>query len=164
MSVPPTVNVARGEPSGSANGDAMSYLDDLYREEVLDHYRNPRNQGTIEDAEAHADGMNPLCGDAVSIDVALERGSISDVKFSGRGCAISQAATSMLTELVIGKTAEEAAALDKDDLLAEIPIPLTPMRLKCAVLGLTTLKLALHKSRGTPLPAGLTAVDARDFS
>jgi nitrogen fixation protein NifU and related proteins len=145
-------------------GEPMSYLDDLYREEVLDHCRNPRNHGTIEHAEAHAHGMNPLCGDAVSIDVAFDRDSISDINFSGRGCAISQAATSMLTELVIGKTVEEAPALDKDDLLAEIPIPLTPPRLKCAILGLTTVKLALHRSRGTPPPAGLTAADARDFA
>jgi nitrogen fixation NifU-like protein len=142
----------------------LSHLDDLYREEVLDHYKHPRNHGTIEDAEAHADGMNPLCGDEVSIDVAFDRDSISDIRFSGRGCAISQAATSMLTELVIGKTVDEAAELEKDDLLAEVPISLTPVRLKCAILGLTTLKMALHKSRGTPLPAGLTAADARDFS
>jgi hypothetical protein len=73
-------------------------------------------------------------------------------------------ATSMLTELVIGKTADEAAALEKDDLLAEVPIPLTPVRLKCALLGLTTLKMALHRSRGTPLPVGLTTADAGDFS
>jgi nitrogen fixation NifU-like protein len=108
--------------------------------------------------------MNPLCGDEVSLDVAFDRDSISDVRFSGRGCAISQAATSMLTELVIGKTVDEAAALERDDLLAETPIPLTPVRLKCAILGLTTPKMALHKARGTPLPTGLTATDARDFS
>jgi nitrogen fixation protein NifU and related proteins len=146
------------------NPDAVSYLDELYREEVLDHYRHPRHHGTIRDPDAHADGVNPLCGDEVSIDVAFDRESISEIKFSGRGCAISQAATSMLTELVIGKTPDEAAALEKDDLLAEVPIPLTPARLKCALLGLTTLKMALHKSRGTPLPAGLTAADASDFS
>jgi nitrogen fixation protein NifU and related proteins len=141
----------------------VSFLDDLYREEVLDHYKHPRNHGTIEDADAHADGMNPLCGDEVSIDVAFDRNSISEVKFSGQGCAISVAATSMLTELAIGKTVDEAAALELDDLLAETPIPLTPVRLKCAILGLTTLKIALHRSRGTPLPTGLTA-DARDFT
>jgi nitrogen fixation protein NifU and related proteins len=141
----------------------VSFLDDLYREEVLDHYKHPRNHGTIEDADAHADGMNPLCGDEVSIDVAFDRNSISEVKFSGQGCAISVAATSMLTELAIGKTVDEAAALELDDLLAETPIPLTPVRLKCAILGLTTLKIALHRSRGTPLPTGLTA-DAGDFT
>jgi nitrogen fixation protein NifU and related proteins len=142
----------------------MSDFDDLYREHILDHYRNPRNHGTIDHADAHADGMNPLCGDEVSIDVAFDGDTITDLKFSGRGCAISQAATSMLTELVIGKSAGEAAALEKDDLLEEMPIPLTPVRLKCAILGLTTLKMALHKAKGTPLPAGLTGADALDFS
>jgi nitrogen fixation NifU-like protein len=142
----------------------MNEFDQLYREVILDHYKNPRNHGTIEDADAHADGQNPLCGDEVSIDVDFDGDRISDVKFSGRGCAISQAATSMLTELVVGKTAAEAAAIDKDELLEEAPIPLTPVRLKCAILGLTTLKVALHKAKGTPLPVGLTGADEIDFS
>jgi nitrogen fixation protein NifU and related proteins len=74
------------------------------------------------------------------------------VKFSGRGCAISQAATSMLTEMVQGRSATEVATLDKDELLEEIGIPLTPIRLKCALLGLGVLKVALHRAKGTPLP------------
>ncbi|MGZ4396522.1 MAG: iron-sulfur cluster assembly scaffold protein, partial [Gaiellaceae bacterium] len=75
-----------------------------------------------------------------------------EVKFSGRGCAISQAATSMLTEMVKGRKASEVAALPKEELLEEIGIPLSPVRLKCAILGLGTLKVALHKAKGTPLP------------
>jgi nitrogen fixation NifU-like protein len=142
----------------------MNEFDQLYREVILDHYKNPRNHGTIEHADAHADGQNPLCGDEISIDVSFDGDTISDVKFSGRGCAISQAATSMLTEMIVGKSAAEAAALQKDDLLEEMPIPLTPVRLKCALLGLTTLKMALHRSKGTPLPAGLTGADELDFS
>jgi nitrogen fixation NifU-like protein len=142
----------------------MNEFDQLYREVILDHYKNPRNHGTIENADAHADGQNPLCGDEVSIDVDFDGDTIADVKFSGRGCAISQAATSMLTELVVGKTAAEAAAIEKDELLEEAPIPLTPVRLKCAILGLTTLKVALHKAKGTPLPVGLTGADEIDFS
>jgi nitrogen fixation NifU-like protein len=134
-------------------------FDQLYREVILDHYKNPRNHGTIEHADAHADGQNPLCGDEVSIWLAFDGERISDVKFSGRGCAISQAATSMLTEMVHGKTAEEAAALQKDDLLEEMPIPLTPVRLKCALLGLSTLKVALNRSKGTPLPPGTEGLD-----
>ena len=78
--------------------------------------------------------------------------TIDEVKFSGRGCAISQAATSMLTEMVAGRSATEVATLPRDELLEEIGIPLTPVRLKCALLGLSTLKLALHKAKGTPLP------------
>src|SRR6478752_487183 len=132
-------------------------LESLYREVILDHYKNPRGHGVIEDADAEAEGQNPLCGDEVSVYVAFgEDGeTIEDVKFSGRGCAISQAATSMLMEM---------AVLDKDELLAEIGVPLTPVRLKCAMLGLTTLKVALHKAKGTPLPDGLAGFDELDLS
>ncbi len=139
----------------------MSEFDQMYREVILDHYKNPRGHGELEDADAHADGQNPLCGDEVSIYVAFaEDGeTIDEVKFSGRGCAISQAATSMLTEMVQGKTATAVATLDKQELLDEIGIPLSPVRLKCAMLGLTTLKVALHKAKGTPLPDGLAGFD-----
>jgi nitrogen fixation protein NifU and related proteins len=132
----------------------MSEFDQLYREVILDHYKNPRGHGLIEDADAEAEGQNPLCGDEVTIYVAFGEDSdtIEDVKFSGRGCAISQAATSMLTELVQGRSATQVATLPRDELLDEIGIPLTPVRLKCALLGLSTLKLALHKAKGTPLP------------
>jgi nitrogen fixation protein NifU and related proteins len=141
----------------------MSEFDQLYREIILDHYKNPRGHGVIDDADAEAEGMNPLCGDEVSIYVEFgdDGDTIDEVKFSGRGCAISQAATSMLTEMVQGKTAQQVAALDKDELLEEIGIQLTPIRLKCAMLGLTTLKVALHKAKGTPLPEGLADLDLR---
>jgi nitrogen fixation NifU-like protein len=132
----------------------MSEFDQLYREVILDHYKNPRGHGLLDDPDAQADGQNPLCGDEVSIYVAFDSDgdTIDEVKFSGRGCAISQAATSMLTEMVRGRSATEVAALPRDELLEEIGIPLTPVRLKCALLGLSTLKLALHKAKGTPLP------------
>jgi len=129
-------------------------MEDLYREVILDHYKNPRGHGVIEDADAHADGLNPLCGDEVSIYVQFgEDGeTIDEVKFSGRGCAISQAATSMLTDIVKGRTAQEVSTMPKEELLDEIGIPLTPVRLKCALLGLGVLKVALHRAKGTPLP------------
>jgi len=131
-----------------------SEFDQLYRELILDHYKNPRNHGPLEDAEAHAEGQNPLCGDevAISLNFAEDGETISEVRFEGRGCAISQAATSMLMEMVEGRKAVEVAAMEKDELLEEIGIPLTPVRLKCAILGLGVLKVALHKSKGTPLP------------
>jgi nitrogen fixation NifU-like protein len=144
----------------------MNEFDQMYREVILDHYKNPRGHGELEDADAHADGQNPLCGDEVSIYVAFaEDGeTIDEVKFSGRGCAISQAATSMLTEMVQGKTAFAVGTMDKQELLDEIGIQLSPVRLKCAMLGLTTLKLALHKAKGTPLPDGLAGFDELELT
>ena len=132
----------------------MGEFDQLYREVILDHYKNPRGHGAIEDADAHAEGQNPLCGDEVSIYVSFgdDGDTIDEVKFAGRGCAISQAATSMLMEMVKGRSATEVAALPKEELLEEIGIPLTPVRLKCALLGLGVLKVALHRAKGTPLP------------
>jgi nitrogen fixation protein NifU and related proteins len=132
----------------------VSEFDQLYREVILDHYKNPRGHGIIEGADAQAEGENPLCGDEVTISVRFgpDGETIDEVGFEGRGCAISQAATSMLTELVKGRKASEVAELPKEELLEEIGIPLSPVRLKCAILGLGTLKVALHKAKGTPLP------------
>jgi nitrogen fixation NifU-like protein len=132
----------------------MSELDQLYREVILDHYKNPRGHGLLEDADAQAEGMNPLCGDEVTVSVkfAPDGETIEDVGFEGRGCAISQAATSMLTEIVRGRNATDVATLPKEELLDEIGIPLTPVRLKCAILGLGVLKVALNRAKGTPLP------------
>ena len=131
-----------------------SEFDQMYREVILDHYKNPRGHGEMEGADASAEGVNPLCGDEVSIFVRFgpDGETIDEIRFSGRGCAISQAATSMLTEMVTGRTATEIAELPKEELLEEVGIPLTPVRLKCALLGLGTLKVALHKAKGTPLP------------
>jgi nitrogen fixation protein NifU and related proteins len=132
----------------------VSELDQMYREVILDHYKNPRGHGVLEPADAVAEGQNPLCGDEITISVrfAADGETIDEVGFEGRGCAISQAATSMLTDLVKGRTATEVATLPKEELLEEIGIPLTPIRLKCAILGLGVLKVALHRSKGTPLP------------
>jgi nitrogen fixation NifU-like protein len=131
----------------------VSEFEQLYREVILDHYKAPRNHGVLEAPDAIAEGQNPLCGDEVTLSVRFGDGDvIEEVGFEGRGCAISQAATSMLTELVKGRKAEEVAVLPKDELLEEIGIPLTPVRLKCALLGLGVLKVALHKAKGTPLP------------
>ena len=132
----------------------MSDLEQMYREVILDHYKNPHGHGLLADADAQAEGMNPLCGDEVTVSLkfAGDGETIEEVGFEGRGCAISQAATSMLTDLVKGKTVTEVAALQKEELLEEIGIPLTPVRVKCAILGLGVMKVALHRAKGTPLP------------
>ena len=128
--------------------------DQFYREVILDHYKNPRAYGLLDDPDASAEGQNPLCGDEVTISVkfAADGETIDQIGFEGQGCAISQAATSMLAEIVRGRTAAEVAALPKEELLEEIGIPLTPIRLKCAILGLGVLKVALNRAKGTPLP------------
>jgi nitrogen fixation NifU-like protein len=140
--------------------------EDLYREVILDHYKNPRGHGVIADADAQAEGVNPLCGDEISIFVqfAEDGETIDDVKFSGRGCAISQAATSMLMEMVKGRKAQEIAELPKEELLEEVGIPLTPIRLKCALLGLGVLKVALHRAKGTALPEEWAGLDELELS
>ena len=140
----------------------MSF-NDLYRENILDHYKNPRNHGEIADADASAEGMNPLCGDEVTIFVTFgdDGETIADAKFAGRGCAISQASTSMLTELIKGRKARDVLDFDREELLEEIGIPLTPVRLKCAILGLHTLKVALGKATGGPLDVGDDDLDVR---
>jgi len=132
----------------------VSEFDQLYREVILDHYKNPRGHGVLEDADAVAEGENPLCGDEVTISVkfADDGDTIEEIGFEGRGCAISQVAKSMPTEMVVGRSASEVASLPKEELLDEIGIPLSPIRLKCAILGLGVLKVALHRAKGTPLP------------
>jgi nitrogen fixation NifU-like protein len=130
----------------------VSEFDQLYREVILDHYKNPRGHGLLDTPDGVAEGQNPLCGDEITVSVRFDGDVIADVGFEGRGCAISQAATSMLTELVVGRSADEVARMPKEELLEEIGIPLSPVRLKCAILGFGTLKVALHKSKGTPLP------------
>jgi nitrogen fixation NifU-like protein len=137
----------------------VSEFDQLYRELILDHYKNPRRHGLLDAPDAQAEGQNPLCGDEVAVSVRFDGDTISDVGFEGRGCAISQAATSMLTDIVVGRTAEDVARMPKEELLEEIGIPLTPVRLKCAILGLGVLKVALHKAKGTPLPEEWAGAD-----
>ncbi len=117
--------------------------DQLYREIILDHYRNPRNKGTLDPADYSHEDTNPLCGDEVRIDLRVSGDLVEAVRFSGRGCAISMAAASVLTEMVEGRTLAEVKAIGRDDLLAEIEAPIGPARMKCATLGLKVLKAGL---------------------
>jgi nitrogen fixation NifU-like protein len=125
-------------------------VSDMYREHILDHYRNPRNHGMLEPHDASFEDTNPLCGDRVRIDLRFDGDIVSEIAFSGRGCAISQAAASMLTELVKGQSIADVRALTKDDLLDELGIPISPARLKCALLPLKVLKASAYGFEGWP--------------
>lgn len=127
----------------------MSF-DDLYRQNILDHYQTPRNFGTLDHPEISAEDANPLCGDKIRIDLRVKNGVIADVKFSGKGCAISQAAASMLTEEIRGKSLEEVKRIGKDEVLEMLGIELGPVRLKCALLALKTLKVGVYGIQGWP--------------
>ena len=118
--------------------------ENLYREIILDHYRNPRNKGTLDPADYSFEDTNPLCGDEVRIDLRVKDGVVDEVRFTGRGCAISQASASMLTELVEGQPLDEVKALTKDDLLEELGVPISPARMKCALLPLKVLKAGIY--------------------
>jgi nitrogen fixation NifU-like protein len=119
---------------------------DIYREIILDHYRNPRNKGRIPDADVSIHDSNPLCGDEIDIHLKVDGDTIKDIKFEGRGCAISQASASMLTEMVNGKPLTLVKDLTKDDILENIGLTnLGPARVKCALLSLKVLKLGMVK-------------------
>ena len=118
--------------------------DDIYREIILDHYRNPRNKGKLLDADVSIHDSNPLCGDEIDIHMKVEGDKIKDIKFEGRGCAISQASASMLTEMVMHKPLTSVKDLAKDDILENIGLAnLGPARIKCALLALKVLKLGM---------------------
>jgi nitrogen fixation NifU-like protein len=125
-------------------------MEDLYREVILDHYQNPRNYGTLEPADISYEEDNPVCGDHIRLDLRLQDGRVKDVRFSGHGCAISQASASMLTEEIQGKTLDELKAFSKDDLLGLLGIPLGPVRIKCALLSLKVLKAGAYGVTGWP--------------
>jgi nitrogen fixation protein NifU and related proteins len=114
-----------------------------YREYILDHYRNPRNYGRLEHPNVHAEDSNPLCGDQLALDLQIEGDQVTAVRFQGRGCAISQASASMLSEMIEGKTTQEVLRLGKDDVLDALGIPISPARTKCAFLCLRVLHRGL---------------------
>jgi nitrogen fixation NifU-like protein len=119
-------------------------MDDFYRDYILDHYRNPRNFGHLEKPDVQADDLNPLCGDMIHMELEVDGGgTVSDIKFFGKGCAISQASASMLTEAVKGMKLDEVAKLSKDVVLENVGIGISPTRMKCAMLGLRVLKSAV---------------------
>ena len=118
-------------------------MDDFYRDYILDHYRSPRNFGHLEAPTTSAEDVNPLCGDQIRMELAVDDGGIvRDVRFSGKGCAISQASASMLTDELKGMKLEDVAKLSKDVVLENVGIGISPTRMKCAMLGLRVAKSA----------------------
>ncbi len=116
---------------------------DLYSEIILDYYKYPRNKGEIDDPTASVIEHNPLCGDKIRLDLKTDKtGKIIDIKFSGEGCAISQAATSMLTEKILGKKVSDIGKLKNEDIYEMLGIPISPARVKCALLGFVAAKNA----------------------
>ena len=127
---------------------------DLYRERILEHYRNPRNFGEIEDADVHFGDSNPSCGDEIEMYAEVEDGEVVDVKFDGQGCAISQASASMLTQEVKGMDVNEVKHLETEDMKEMLGIELSPMRVKCAVLGMKVLEGGVLKYMGEDVSEG----------
>jgi len=117
---------------------------EIYKDIILDYYRNPRNFGDLPDPDVRAKDSNPLCGDIIEMQLKIKDGKVDDIRFKGKGCAISQASASMLTEAVKGKTLDEIKAMGKPNVLELLGIDPGPTRIKCALLGLKVLKLSVY--------------------
>lgn len=122
-------------------------MDDLYRDYILEHYRRPHNFGVLDNATTTQEGANPLCGDRITLQLRVSDGQIAGVGFTGRGCAISQASTSLLTDEIKGKGVDAVAAITSGDVLELLGIEISPARMKCALLSLETLQGALGPSK-----------------
>ena len=122
--------------------------DGMYREHVLDHYTHPRNFGRLENFDAQHREFNPLCGDEETIQIKIEKNIIKEIKFFGKGCAISVAASSLLLESIKGKTIEETKKITKEDVFKLLSIPISPVRVKCACLCLETLRRVIKVYEG----------------
>ena len=120
-------------------------MEDLYRELIIDHYKNPVYRGHLDPHDIHFEDDNPLCGDHIEITLQVdEENKVREGRFDGKGCAISQASADLLIESIIGKPLEEIKKLSKQDILALLGIELGPVRLKCALLALKVLKAGVY--------------------
>jgi nitrogen fixation protein NifU and related proteins len=135
-------------------------MDDLYRDYILEHYRRPHNFGVLDNATATQEGANPLCGDRITMQLRVADGQIAGVGFTGRGCAISQASASLLTDEIKGKAVSAAAGMSSTDVLDLLGIEISPARMKCALLSLETLQGALGPAESKPAPESAKAAQA----
>jgi nitrogen fixation NifU-like protein len=120
-------------------------MDDLYRDQIIDHYKNPRHKGELDPHDFSYEDDNPLCGDRIRIDVRVDdQNKVTEAAFSGVGCAISLASADLLTESIVGKSLDEVKGMGKDDILEMLGIELGPVRLKCALLSLKVLKAGVY--------------------
>ena len=120
-------------------------MEDLYREIIIEHYKNPSYRGQLNPHDISFADSNPLCGDHLQIDLRVDQnGKVSEARFDGHGCAISQASADLLLESIIGKSVDEVKALKKEDVLEMLGIDLGPVRLKCALLSLKVLKAGVY--------------------
>jgi nitrogen fixation NifU-like protein len=120
-------------------------MDDLYREVIIEHYKNPSYRGRLDPHDIQFADNNPLCGDHIEITLRTDdQGNVADARFNGHGCAISQASADLLMESIIGKSVEEVKQLNKQDILDMLGIDLGPVRLKCALLSLKVLKAGVY--------------------
>lgn len=120
----------------------------IYRENILDHYKNPHNNGEIKDAEIKFTENNPLCGDVITVNLKLNDRKVKDVKFRGRGCAISQSAISMLSDEIKGKSLEEIKNIKREDIVNMLGIDIGVVRTKCATLGIVAIKNGIKEFEG----------------
>jgi nitrogen fixation NifU-like protein len=126
-------------------------MDDLYREVIVEHYKNPQYRGELDPSDYSGEDENPLCGDHIRIDLRVdEGGKVKEAGFSGHGCAISQASADLLLESIIGKSIDEVKELTKEDVLELLGIELGPVRLKCALLPLKVVKIGVYGMADLP--------------
>src|SRR3989338_2181827 len=129
----------------------MELAEDMYKEELLEHYKKPQNYGKIRNCDAKYHEFNPVCGDEIEVYIKIRNGSVKDIKFTGKGCAISQAAASIATESVKGKKVEEVKGISNESMLQLLPIKVSNLRVKCALLALKAIQKAIIKYEGTKL-------------
>lgn len=126
----------------------MDIAQDLYKEELLEHYRSPQNYGKLHDADVAYHDFNPVCGDEIEVYLKMDGSALKDIKFTGKGCAISQAAASIVTEHLKGKKPDDAKKMTKEEMLGLLPIEVSHLRIKCALLAMKAIQKAIIRYQG----------------